>query len=707
MSRPRFRFTLNNSTEGQLIIKEPGGWDQAIIKLERHKEYNSLVEYYDQPLTFWSPDGGYDYIKTVESSQGVDASITILIELSDDFGTTWETVFDGVLALDTIKEIDFYKLECGVIRNDFWSKFVNRKGTPVDLSSVTSIDGTTVTAVSDIDIALTAQAIRAKFKRTVNYNPAPPATSLFTFDIRTVGTTSYVIFDNSRNDLDEIEDREEYGTQISGELPTDAKKYLFLAKYNGTYNINASIRFSFVFGASRNADVKWYYAYRQSGTLSTPTQIGSTTSVSGATTCPDDGVKTVNTSIDLEPGDEIYLWGELTLNSGTDVTYFPDYDTDPTAGYSPVYTSLEVTADTLYPDTEIEGFFIRDAALSILRKIISQNTVLTSTYFGSGCGRYFGLMKGLHLRGYTNTEKPFFMSFDDWWQGASPIFCIGLGYNNDQDEIEIEDMAYFYDQSTNSVNLSNVNKIERGYETDVIFRKIEIGYQKWESENISGIDDPQTKHTYATRFQKIGKDITLYSKFMAASLAIESTRRQTIEKSKDYKLDNDTFIISLNPTPISSVYQPELDENYSGVSNLLNSDTRYNLRLTPARNFLRWREFFNGCLQAYTSTDYKFQSGEGNFDMLSNLSEATCDGAIETGSLFEDQDIDVTTDNLFTHEIWEFEHPLTWTQYKAIRNNRTKSIGISRTGSGHQAFFVIELSYEITSARAKFKVLKA
>ena len=73
MGFPRFRFTLNNTTAGSLQISEPGGWDEAVLKLERNQEFHSLVEFYDQPMTFYGQssngNGGLDYIREIERSQ--------------------------------------------------------------------------------------------------------------------------------------------------------------------------------------------------------------------------------------------------------------------------------------------------------------------------------------------------------------------------------------------------------------------------------------------------------------------------------------------------------------------------------------------------------------------------------------------------------------------------------------------------------------
>jgi hypothetical protein len=233
-----------------------------------------------------------------------------------------------------------------------------------------------------------------------------------------------------------------------------------------------------------------------------------------------------------------------------------------------------------------------------------------------------------------------------------------------------------------------------------MFNKIEIGYANWQSEDVSGIDDVQTKHTYATRFKKIGKGIQLHSEFIAASLAIEVTRRQTIEKSKDYKFDNNTFIISINPDDTSpDAYLPELNENFSSITNLLNSETRYNTRLSVGRNMLRWINYFNGALQAYIGSGYKFVNGEGNYDMTSNL-VSSCDVG---GNLSEKENIAVTSDFIHLPLIYTIEINLGWDDYVLMRDNRKRAIGISQTNANHKAFFIKSLEYELVKGKATIK----
>jgi len=269
--------------------------------------------------------------------------------------------------------------------------------------------------------------------------------------------------------------------------------------------------------------------------------------------------------------------------------------------------------------------------------------------------------------------------------------------------IRVEEREFFFQEEMSAL-ISNIEDITRKYDTEKLFNKIEIGYNQWQSEDVSGIDDPQTKHTYSTRFQKIGQGIAIHSDFIAASLAIEATRRQTIEKSTDYKFDNNTFIVAINPEDVSpDSYVPELGTAFSSVLNLLNYETRYNIRLSVARNFKRWQKWFNGCLQSYLTSFYKFVDGEGNFDMVTTINESPdCLGEDNEGQpLSEKQNIRVTDEIIITPYYYEMTTPMEWETYKAIRNNRRNAIGISMTDTGHVPLFIELLEYQVMDGNAK------
>lgn len=696
MGFPLFRFTLSNSIAGSLQISEPGGWDDSILKLERHQEFHSLVEYYDQPMTFYGQNsegnGGLDYIREIERSQGPDAQISILVEVSHDEGTTYETAFSGLIDIPSCKEIDFYKAEYGILRDDFWQKFINRKGTPVNIASATDLDGNAITTAAPGTMTLTAQAMRQSFERN------PDITSNDSSATSTL--TRYLMFTNAEPLLDEIAERFEYGTQISESLPTDVEKYLFVAQYGGSYLINANVNYAIAINPSRNYDVRWYYATRILGTLTT-TQFGSTNASSGTTASSFGFSATLSTTVTLNAGDELYIYGVIILNAAGTITYVDR------EGPNDLDTTLEILADTTTTNTTAERYLIGDAAKYILSKLTGVYPTMTSSYVNTpGCGAYYALTKGLLVRGYSTSDKPFFMSFDQWWEGANPILNLGLGYVQGADEIEIEKKEDFYD-AVPVVNLDFVNFIERGYDTKKIFKSIDVGYQKWSAESGSGIDDPQTVHTYRTRFKTVGEDIKLLSKFYAAGLGIEQTRRNRAEQGRDWRLDEDIMIIAVKK---GDTTLPELQSGvFSTVGGILNSTTRYNLRITPARNLLRWANFLNGCLKWYTENDdFVFSSSEGNFAGITILETTDCEYAIwDIVSVQESANIDAGFghDFLFVPIVYEFEHPLTWEEYKAIRAYRKKAIGVSRTNTNHVPCHILSLEYQMTKGKAKFTVI--
>ncbi len=274
--------------------------------------------------------------------------------------------------------------------------------------------------------------------------------------------------------------------------------------------------------------------------------------------------------------------------------------------------------------------------------------------------------------------------------------------------IRIEDKIHYYNE-TPSLQLDFVDNIKWGYDKGHIYKSINIGYQDWSAEVESGLDDPQTKKTYAAILKQIGQSSTLLSKFFAAALAIEEARRKRSEATKDYRLDEKIMIIALSETISPSYFAPELAENFSQIENLNNFESRYNLRLTPAWNFLRWIYFFRGCLQSYTDSDFKFTQGEGNYNFAGVMDDDS--DCILFTEPFIAENMDIPMDigdapNYFLHlpDQWEFTCKLSFQEYKTIRNNRKNAILVSPTDVNHKICFIDTLDYNPNESMGDFKV---
>jgi hypothetical protein len=1113
--------TNPDDLSSSIVITEPGGWLEAKLKLERHEKFNSLIEYFQGSFLYYGDNGvdngGIHYIKEIERVYGVDATVEELIEISFDNGLSFEEIFEGQLDISQLTELFNNTAEVPTIPDDFWSKFISRKATPVDLQATSNLDGVAITPIDDVRLLLPSQIVLynshynwvdsvtypgeaffsglqldweevilddiRKFtlpREQINIGAIggqavdlvglieAPYDGDYTFDIRLeyarydsgpgLWVVDSVLFYIQRPD--QIAQTASF-TNSSASYGSDA---VGIATYNGTISLRKGEQLAIygdrtnatetqtIFGTRRlqwlaNADLATTIAITLSGeqiidgvmtsasrvlvkNQGDPIENGVYVTGAGAwtrATDADSSIELISSAIYVTAGDthidsawrmidESFSIGvsanrwEFMVASDERFKAYPGTDVD---------NHLIIAANTRYKSTESRGFLLHDAGAAILKSYGLENEnpfyseflggLLTNSreYEEDGCAWNYAVLKGLQIRGYTLDEKPFFWSFDEWWDGVNPILNLGLeidfipgsivtpisstiedlfswedatgdfpgawnyavyglpftsvngdggvegytcglwattagvtyaittvveifetgvnpvditfiwaildaGFNEiatqeftynsdgfhhevfsmtpatngvyfavrvrndtvsdtkslvialaigdettqllsnpgfdtgaswtnegagtswsiasseasvtlvtgsstaftqefvndrvgtyywvgeytptgigggeslgltcnfyDEDDnliatettplsddstdpwafdfvsavpitkvemvaevtagtnisivvryaalhvvttpepivvddervIRVEEREYFYDPDP-VVYLSNVLSITRQYDENLLWNKIKIGYTQWQSEDISGIDDPQTVRTYATRFKKVGKELQLMSSLIAASIAFETTRRTTLLESTDYKYDNNVFILSIKNEEVSpDAYSPEFDENFSEINNLSNSDGRYNIALTPARNLLRWRNVLNGCLQSYITSYYKFVGGEGNYDMSSQMSVAaggTPDNNCENDSfegelLSEKQDIPVTTDYIHLPLIYTIEHYLSWEDYKRIRTYKRKAIGISQTESDYKAFFIKELEYGICDSRVTIK----
>lgn len=695
-----FRFVLSNATLGSLPILEPIGWDEAELNLERDSEFHSIIEFYDQPMTFFKEeengvDGGYDYIKSAIDTLGPDGEVEIYIYISEDSGDTYQTLFAGLVDLSTYTNIDSYKIECGIIRNDIWSTFKNRKANKVNISGTADLDGNTRVLLTPENMLLTSQKLRQVYLGRQDEDT--------TIDYVSVPNNEYGIVDFGQLELDEIREKFNYPRVQTATLPDE----LFAVEYAGDYNITCDIYLSTaVFGGNYTASAVNTYIQ-----INNDTPIAFTETDLGG---PVDFYTRYRYSAThtLEKGDFIRIYFQNVSGGAFSWVWFANLFFD---------SFLKIEADTTFDDTYAKVYPLHEAFQSVCDRILGDDDTLYSEFLGNqttqrqsyasdGCGSSFAIAKGLHIRGYDPSEKIFSTSFDDLWSGANPILNLALQYNESLGVLEILDKDSIYESGI-AIYLDYVDNIETTINTSHTFKKIEIGYQKWESEDYSGIDDPQTKKEYATPLKRIGEEISLLSSFIGASLAIENTRRKTLEQGKDYKLDNDTFIIALDTSSLYAtppVYTPDLDDEVTGISNLLNSDTRYNLKLTPLRNFLRWYNYFNGSFYPIYSVSgaYRFMGGEGNYSMRSAFT-SSCAGQGSGENIGENDNLSMGLDaGYHTNEMITFDHPLSYTEYTTIKANRNKKIMVSETNANYIECRIDSIKYQITKGIATFKLWK-
>jgi hypothetical protein len=364
-----------------------------------------------------------------------------------------------------------------------------------------------------------------------------------------------------------------------------------------------------------------------------------------------------------------------------------------------VNQDISFTLLSEFPETQTKAELIHDLFSKTCDRVLGADDTFYSPDLGSpynttkqyeeeGPDWAYALSKFLQVRGYTLTEKPFFTTMRDLWQGWNPIGNYGMGTVtvDDEQKILVARKKYFFPDDRVSIRLSGVWKMRQFDDGNLQFSSIEDGYEKSEIEDVGGIDDVHGTRITNSVFTRIGQKFVNKSRFIA-SLIWEQARRTLRTQSSDYKYDDDIGIVNVRRVD-GQPYVPVLDENFSSVTNLQNEATRYNKVITPRRNFLRWLDFYSIGLQDYLSSFFNFGSGTGNYDMSAIMADNGEPESFGGAALSEKQNIPVSDSPLFTAEVYEIqEHFITSAQLAAMIADPDAAIEVSQTDTDYVKFY--------------------
>jgi len=694
----RFTFFHDTVSPSGTVVNQPLGWRDIVLSLTRDPAFHSLVEYFKGGFVWYG--SARTFIMDCEDADGPEVKIRCLIEIR--YAATWSTIFDGLIDVSQKEELSmanrFYKYAAPIIRNDFWATFMNRRTTKVDLQATVDLEGNARTAVNKITLPLPGQKIvKEYYAETFQYDdPTRHEESMlyeFVSGTGNLGVINLPIV--TKKTLTQLRE----GSQNTFALYVDDYRdqlAKLIADDDGEVTIDFSIvlannPFGVPYGGSTKPTTNNIVKFKVGGT-----SYGVTQTNYGSAGVDGRSVYTYSGTHTIKKGQFI----ELYMSCGTEDVYIC---------FSGLYedTYISMSSVTTYVDTTTDAYLIKDAFESVLSKIIGQNSVIESTMFTT-CKRLNAVFRGIHGRGFAFADKPFTTSFDELWKGFEPVANIGLGYTEvaGVKKIQIENKSFFYGQ-TPSVFLSNVSGLTRRYDLEKHYKTIEVGYSKRFIEAAGGVDDPQTLSSWRTKFRTIGSDLKIISTFFLASLGIEQNRRNRVELNKDGKIDEDIIMVAVKED--GSNYTPEIGTDFNAVSDLLNSDTRYNIRHTCARVFKRWQSFIQGCLQHTTSEYFYYSGGEGNRTMSSQFETTDCEATDDPEPvLVEDADIAVsTTDYLFIPKVFKCKVPMSKVTYDAILADKENAIAISQDATTFIPMHILDFDYKIFGGYADLLLLQA
>jgi hypothetical protein len=746
----RFRFTLTNETLGaHILTKDPIGWDKAEILFKRSPKYHGVFYEKSIDLEFYC-GAGKEFIDEVFDAQGIDAVINIKIEIacsgngesdsldysidySDDYGSeatglgsiTFEELYLGKLDLKTTRTLNG-KSAINIIQEGVTQTVLNRMDTVIDVTRTDTLDGTALAALTPYDLTLHSKLVRLKSMMEIDGSEG------YTFDqlsnnyyitISLEMPFENVVFDEFAELVMPV------APYVHGLEPSADPVDVYWTNDDVEKDISISYNFAGtvienLFAQVTPGNYEFYLVIAKADLndlVGTYTEIyshnyGSFVRNTGYThNFSDVGTAVVT----IEAGYSV--WAVIQLRNVEAVIIGSDVLNALQVNFTSC--SISFIWDSTTDSTTSKSFLLPDVFNKVFSSIADQENAFVSDYFDGGCGSKRAITNGGLIRNFpivdvTETDgtviagRPVKISANELFDSFNAIDNIGMGIEKDGEEfrVRVDRKDYFYNDTV-LFQLSNVPNIEEIEGVEYYFNRAEVGYSKWETQSTNGIDEFNTERQYDLGLKCIDNPLTAISKIIASGYIIETTRRkQFIDSStEDFDFDNDNFVICLNQSDNTIA---EKAENFSSVLNLISPETSYNLRISPARNFLRWSNVVNGGLLKYEGREIKLTSAKGNFKMESDFISDDCPGNWNNELFSEGQNIQWddanNSDNtpIWSPDIVSFDYPLTRTQAATLMANPHGVIEISNTSENYVKYFILEARYRPIGGLTEFKLLK-
>lgn len=377
-------------------------------------------------------------------------------------------------------------------------------------------------------------------------------------------------------------------------------------------------------------------------------------------------------------------------------------------------THFLVSTTRICPPTEAQVYMVNETLSRTTEAITDACLRVKSDYYGrtdsqpfasaiDGCGALRVLTNGLKIRQAENNNLS--LSLKDLFEGLNAIDNIGMGIEGST--LRIEPAEYFYNE-TKIMDMPLIPDAVREVVESRIFSLIKVGYKKWETESVKGLDEFNSNKQFRTGIKSVNNTLDITSAFIAAGYVIESIRTQLFAATgrADNKYDNDTFIICVERGYVGYIVE---QGNIEDPANIFSPATAYNWRIRPMYNLMRWAKTI---LSAYpnpleSTSKLFFTDGTGNYVASGQMSADPC--KLEAGPIAENHDLHATdfaqaVPLIIRPEDETFEYPLSIAEYKLIKAN---PYGFINLQCGHGEFikaYINNIEYNVAQGKATFNL---
>ena len=379
------------------------------------------------------------------------------------------------------------------------------------------------------------------------------------------------------------------------------------------------------------------------------------------------------------------------------------------------------------PDTTCDLFLVNEALARTTESVTNNKMSVYSDYFGrtdsqpysagaDGCGSLEAITTGLLIRQQliSGNAPQLNISFKELFTGLNCIHNIGMGLEDDtygggrEKIVRVEPVEYFYDKTNTILTCDNVFSITKSAIPNRMYSRIEAGYAKYESEDITGIDEFLSKREYRTEWKQTRNTDSKVCNFIASGYALEVTRRKGHLTTSDWRLDNDKFIICMKRYLGDIVVE---QGQISGAVNIVDPNTVYNFAISPIRNAMRWlKTWFAGVKNPYLAK-LIFADGTGNYfaggqytQPCSNDNQVIIENEALESAMLSNPDMVVP---IWNPEQVQFDYPMSMADYNAIKNTPYGVVKYSGGDNLYHYGYILNIEYKPNAGMANFTLLTA
>ena len=558
--RRRYYLVFNGD---ETEIPKPEGWTGLGRKFVRDKTYHGFLFEggEDTLIKFHKLEGG-DYISELYYTYGQDIQVSIKETATSNSTTIVE--WEGVLNLSTYKRLtsnDSNYIEVTVQRKGVESLIKPRWDTNIKLNDGATIDGTAITPPTKNIINLHSKAITSHY-----LNEKKELQIRLNQGLLSESSIYFINMDSRNPTKGEIENYYQYELGLSTTAPFNAGTYLIFNKYGGNFEFNLTVEFALGLTLERRL-------------ITTPIDIGDYEvkyylSINGVTHAFDQTYTGSESSDTLDLTNFSFTYTNTHfIPSNTPIYIYGVFSFDPSRtnwrGSSwtlhNINTVYDIVATTTTANTQTYCYKVKDCITHALACVSDNEAILASDFYDN-CGGELSILNGFFLR-YANiasfpTElKHPIMSLKSLISSLQAIHGVGMGYEYNEsgnDVVRIEPYDYFY-QDVEIMDITDYiidGTYQEEVASDLIFSEINVGYNKYPTDNAYGLDEFNTELTAQSPIKYHSNKFEKKSSFIASGYLIESVRRDSLEsadskRSTDY--DDDNFFVCLDNDPSAGI----------------------------------------------------------------------------------------------------------------------------------------------------------